>query len=275
MMLEVGFTVVQDEVGSGAPWQQHMSLQAAEFFVLRAVADLATGHERLWRPVATSLLSCKQAGRAGTISVAERWPCGGANSADADAIALHLQSVALPECATAVKWSVSMAALHEGRLAEALALAPPGDPDAGKTFAPYLLAAMRQHVLSVAPLAEPPAVLMTVSELAQAFMSAEDDSAGSGIAIAVQQERRGVGKGQGSGWRRSWEYVLAYAKLCQACSALADAQHSSGQTPGKRLVPKGRSTSTASSRGVSAASVRCCCNSIDSDVILTEQYVSC
>lgn len=227
-----------------------MCVQPGEFFALRAAADLATGHERLWRPVSTSLLSCKQAGRAGTISIAERWPCIGAHSADADAIALHLQSVALPECARAVKLSASMAALHEGRLAEALALAPPGDADSQKAFAPYLLAAMRQHAVSPAPLGEPPAVLITVSELAQAFVSTEVDSSAFGRAHA-RQMHDAQGKGQGTAWRcKSWECVVAYAKLCHACSALADVQQSSGSASGKSLVPKGGSTSTTRLRGM-------------------------
>lgn len=225
-----------------------MNLQPGEFFALRAASDLASGHERLWRPVATSLLSCKQAGRAGTISIAERWPCITTHSADADAIALHLQSVALPECATAVKLSASMAALHEGRLAEAIALAPADDSDSMKAFAPYLVAAMRQHAASPAPLHEPPSVLMTVAELAQAFVSIGNAS------LDVAHAHRVPRRARRSGWREgSWECVVAYAKLCHACSALADAQHSAGSLSGSSLVPKGGSTaitSTARLRGV-------------------------
>jgi hypothetical protein len=217
---------------------------------LRAAADLATGHERLWRPVATSLLSCKQAGRAGTISIAERWPCSGSGSADTDAIVIHLQSVALPECATAVKWSVCMAALHEGRLAEALALAPPHDSASPRAFAPYLLAAMRQHAMSSAPLSEPPAVLVTVAELAETFMAAEDPATGASR-HGSQQPYGTRGNVKGAGWRRkTWECVVAYARLCQACAALADVQHPSGHfSDHKSVMPKRTAMSTAPMRG--------------------------
>lgn len=246
---------VQDDVGGGAQWQQHMCLQPGEFFALRAASDLATGHERLWRPVATSLLSCKQAGRAATISIAESWPCIGTHSADADAITLHLQSVSLPECATAVKLSASMAALHEGRLAEALALSPARDGESLKAFAPYLEAAMRQHAVSPVPLHEPPAVLLTVAELAQACVSAEGAPRDAGQALVLHgaPHARSVPE-RALGWRQgSWECVVTYAKLCHACSALADAQHSAGSAAGGTLVPKGGSTSgtsTARLRGV-------------------------
>lgn len=44
---------------------------------------------------------------------------------------------------------------------------PPGDADSRTACAQYLLAAVRRHAVSPAPLGEPPAVLITVAEFAQ------------------------------------------------------------------------------------------------------------
>lgn len=227
----------------------HMCLQPGEYFTLRAAADLASGPDRLWAPVATSLLSCMQAGRAGTISIAERWPCTAAHSTEADAIVLHLQSVGLPECSATVKWSAAMAALHEGRLAEAVALAPPGDSDAHSAFTPFLLAAMWQHVHSREPLSNPPAVLMTVAELSNTFIdplkSPHVDTETSRCAAGVAVVPATRGKSGGKGWvHDSWQCVAAYASLCQACAALSDAQESATKSSGKSIVPKSRGASS-------------------------------
>lgn len=64
----------------------------SEFLMLGAMAPLATGSVRMWRPVTAALAACRFTGRSATQALAERWKCP---PSELDSLCLHLQSVGL------------------------------------------------------------------------------------------------------------------------------------------------------------------------------------
>lgn len=100
-MQEQGWS--RDEAGGGSTGVKNHRMGIAEFLMLDAMAPLATGSARMWRPLSTALAACRYTGRAATQALAERWECP---PAELDSLCLHLQSVGLQASADALSRSV-------------------------------------------------------------------------------------------------------------------------------------------------------------------------
>jgi hypothetical protein len=138
-----------------------------------------------------------------------------------------------------VQRAAAMAALHVGRLAQALELAPCADRCARDALAPYATAVVRAHTRSPTPLSEPPAALGTLAELAHALLP--ENSAGRG----------GAGDADAVPARSAdaWRCTVAYSQLCVAYAALRDLAGSTAATRERPLMPRGEADPGARLRG--------------------------
>lgn len=89
----------RDEDSGGSVGMKNHRMGIAEFLMLDAMAPLATGSARMWRPLSTALAACRHSGRAATQALAERWECP---PAELDSLCLHLQAVGLQASADAL-----------------------------------------------------------------------------------------------------------------------------------------------------------------------------